>query len=419
MYGLIDCNNFFVSCERVFNPSLRGRPVVVLSNNDGCAVAMSNEAKAIGITRGVPLYQVRHLVDRFGVRVFSSNFRLYGDMSARVMSILSEMAPEVEVYSIDEAFFRPADIKDVDLPAYGRSLVSRVRRCTGIPTSVGLAPTRTLAKVAARFAKKFPGYRGACVIDSEAKRRKALQLTEVGDIWGVGRRLTKRFTAMGIRTALDLADMPDERMKEQNVVLRRTWQELNGTPCIDIDHAPRDQKQMCCSRSFSTSITRIDDLAAAVSMFAGNVGKRLRRAGICAASVSVFIHTNHFRPDEPQHYNTCTVPLPEPTDDTLAITAAAVDALRRAFRRGYAYKKAGVLINEIVPKDSAQPSLFVEASERAKRDRLMSVLDHINTSAATFEKVHTASFSPLAQHIRSERKSRHFSTSLADVITIT
>ncbi len=418
MYGLIDCNNFFVSCERVFNPSLRGVPVVVLSNNDGCAVAMSNEAKAIGITRGVPLYQVRDLVDRYNVRVFSSNFRLYGDMSARVMSILSEMAPEVEVYSIDESFFRPGDIKPDALQDFGRALVHRVRRCTGIPTSVGLAPTRTLAKVAARFAKKFPGYKGACVIDTEAKRRKALQLTDIGDVWGVGRRLSKRFSGLGLRTALDLADLTDDYMKTQNVVLRRTWQELNGTPCIDIDHAPRDQKQMCCSRSFQPSITTFDDLSAAISIFAGNVGKRLRRNQICAVTVSVFIHTNHFRPDEPQYYNTFTVSLPEPTDDTLAITSAAVEALRRIFRRGFAYKKAGIMINEIVPKDSAQPSLFIDADERAKRDRLMSVLDHINTSAATFEKVHTASFSPLAPHIRSERKSRHFSTALSDIITI-
>ena len=410
MYGLIDCNNFFVSCERVFNPSLRHKPVVVLSNNDGCAVAMSNEAKAIGITRGVPIFQVRHLVERYDVKVLSGNIRLYGDMSARVMSVLSTMAPDVDVYSIDESFFSPGDIRDADLPAFGHSLVSRVRRCTGIPTSVGIAPTRTLAKVAARFAKKFPGYRGACVIDSEVKRRKALELTEVGDIWGVGRRLSKRFVAMGIRTALDLADQPDEFMKTQNVVLRRTWQELNGTPCIDIDHAPRDQKQMCCSRSFQPSITTIDDLSAAIALFAGNVGKRLRRHKICAVSVTVFIHTNHFRPDDPQYYNTATTTLPEPTDDTLAITTAAVDALRRIFRRGYAYKKAGILINEIVPKDSAQPSLFVDSDERQKRDRLMSALDHINTSAATFDMVHTASFSPLSPHIRSEKRSRHFST---------
>ena len=418
MFGLIDCNNFFVSCERVFDPSLRGVPVVVLSNNDGCAVAISNEAKALGIKRGVPLFQIKDIVGRYGVRVFSSNFRLYGDMAARVMSVLSSMTENVEIYSIDEAFFRPANVCENELQDYGRSIVHRVRRCTGIPTSVGIASTRTLAKIASKFAKKYPGYHGSCIIDTEDKRRKALKMTELGDVWGIGRRLSKHFAARGLRTALDLADMTEEQMKEYNVTVLRTWKELNGTACIDIDHDSSEQKQMCCSHSFSPCITTIDDMREAVASFAANIGTRLRRHGLCAATLSVFIHTNRFRADLDQYYNSAFVTLNEPTDDTLTITDAASRALASIFRRGYEYKKAGIIITEIVPKANVQPSLFVSQADRDRRTRLMTVVDKINTSGAMRDTVHTASFPPLSEHIRRESMSRHFTTSLADIIYI-
>lgn len=418
MFGLIDCNNFFVSCERVFDPSLRGVPVVVLSNNDGCAVAISNEAKLLGITRGVPLFQIKNIVDRYGVRIFSSNFRLYGDMSARVMSVLSAMTENVEVYSIDEAFFRPTCVSDSDLQEYGRSIVHRIRRCTGIPTSIGIAPTRTLAKVASKFAKRFPGYRSACVIDTEEKRRKALALTELGDVWGIGRRLNKHFGLRGLKSALDLADLTEDDMKEYNIVVRRTWQELNGYPCIDVEYDHRDQKQMCCSHSFSPCISTLDDLNEAISSFAANIGTRLRRHGLCAATLSVFIHTNKFRTDLDQYYNSSFITLEEPTDDTLSITSAASKALRAIFRRGYDYKKAGIIVTEIIPRDKVQPSLFVEQTDRDRRRRLMSAIDRINTSSSMRDKVHAASFTPISAHIKRESMSRHFTTSLADIILI-
>ncbi len=418
MFGLIDCNNFFVSCERVFDPSLRDVPVVVLSNNDGCAVAVSNEAKLIGIKRGAPLFQIQNIVDRYKVRVFSSNFRLYGDMSARVMSVLSSMTENVEIYSIDEAFFQPSCVADSELQEYGRSIVGRIRRCTGIPASVGIAPTRTLAKVASRFAKKYAGYHSACVIDTEEKRRKALALTETGDVWGIGRRLSKHFSMRGLKTALDFADLSDGQISEYNVTVRRTWQELNGTPCIDVERVEQDQKQMCCSHSFSPCITTIDGLNEAVSSFAANIGKRLRSHRLCAVTLSVFIHTNRFRTDLDQYYNSAFVTLDEPTDDTLAITAAAHHALRTVFRRGYDYKKAGIIVTEIVPKDKAQHSLFIDGFSRERRQRLMAAIDAINTDSGSRDKVHLASFSPIASHIKRERMSRHFTTSLADIIFV-
>jgi len=418
MFGLIDCNNFFVSCERVFDPSLRDVPVVVLSNNDGCAVAISNEAKSIGIKRGAPLFQIQNIVDRYKVRVLSSNFRLYGDMSARVMSVLSSMTENVEVYSIDEAFFQPICVSEKELQEYGRSIVSRIRRCTGIPTSIGIAPTRTLAKVASKFAKKYSGYRSACVIDTEEKRRKALALSELGDVWGIGRRLNRHFSMRGLKTALDFADLSDEQISEYNISVRRTWQELNGTPCIDVDRVEQDQKQMCCSHSFLPCISTIEGLNEAVSSFAANIGTRLRRHKLCAVTLSVFIHTNRFRTDLDQYYNSAFITLDEPTDDTLAITAAAHQALRAIFRRGYDYKKAGIIVTEIVPKDKVQRSLFIDGSSRERRQRLMAAIDAINTDSGSRDKVHLASFSQIASHIRRERMSRHFTTSLADIIFV-
>lgn len=419
MIGLIDCNNFFVSCERVFDPSLRGRPVIVLSNNDGCAVAMSNEAKAAGIKRGAPYFQIKDLCQRLGVAVLSGNHRLYGDMSSRVMATIAETIPEIEVYSVDECFIRFDRWPVADIEDASHDIVKRVRRNTGIPTSLGLAHTKTLAKVAARFAKKYAGYRSVCVIDTDEKRRKALALTEVEDVWGIGRRLGRKMRAAGINTALDLADMPRERVRRMvNVTGERTWRELNGEACIEFETVSPDKKQICCSRSFANMIFEPEPLFEAIAAFAAIASRKLREQHSAASSVSVFIHTNPHREDMEQYYATNYVHLEEAVSDVMTITSAAIAALRPIYRRGYGFKKAGILISDITRADAIQPSLFTDPADRARRGRLMAAMDAINAGSLTRDRVHVATQSPLDSCVRCEHASRRYSTRLSDIIKV-
>lgn len=275
MFGLVDCNNFYASCERVFNPSLNGKPVVVLSNNDGCVIARSNEAKALGIKMGVPAYQIKELVENKVVHAFSSNYTLYGDMSGRVMTILTELTPEIEVYSIDEAFINLDGIRDIQ--SLGTEVVDRVTRGTGIPVSLGIAPTKTLAKVANKFAKKYPAYNRLCIIDSEEKRIKALKLFEIGDVWGIGRRQAAKLERQGVKTAYDFTQLSGAWVrKNMTVVGERTWKELRGFSCIDMESAPPAKKQICTSRSFGKMLTDIEPLTEAIATHASTCAKKLR-----------------------------------------------------------------------------------------------------------------------------------------------
>ena len=419
MTGLIDCNNFFVSCERVFNPALREKPVAVLSNNDGCIVALSNEAKSLGLKRGDPYFKVKAVCDRYGVQIFSGNHRLYGDMSSRVMATMSAIVPEIEIYSIDEAFLHFDGWKDDEIESAGREIVRRIRRDTGIPTSLGFASTKTLAKIAARFAKKYPGYRSVCGIRDEVSRRKALALCPIGDVWGIGRRLLKKFNRIGIDTALQFADMSDEYVKRlMNVTGERTWRELNGESCIEMEEVEPARKQMCCSRSFGTMITDFDGLRQAVVIFATALSRKLRENGLAAVSMSVFIHTNAFREDLKQYYNSAHRQLFEATSDTLALSSMATECLKSIYRQGYSYKKAGVMINEIVDAGAVRQSLFVDSASRERRSRLMGVIDQINSASLSHDTVHPAAYSPVESLVRSERRSRLFSMRMSDIITV-
>jgi nucleotidyltransferase/DNA polymerase involved in DNA repair len=395
MIGLIDCNNFFVSCERLFRPDLAGKPVVVMSNNDGCAVAMSNEAKALGIKRGLPIYQLRQIINRYNVTTISGNHRMYGNISSRVMATIGSIVPEMDIYSIDEAFIDMSLWEGKALVETGHKIVSKVRRDVGIPTSLGIAPTKTLAKIAARFAKKYPGYRGVCIIDNDDKRRKALALTEIDEVWGIARRLGKRLRQYNINTALDFAELPlSEVRKIINVMGERSWRELNGEPCIDHDTAEPLNKQICTSRSYKKSIDDPELLKEAVADYSAKVARRLREQGGCAKSVTVFIQTNSFRPELPQHFGSTTIQLDEATDDTLAITSAAVRAVDSLFRPGYAYRRAGVTVNEIVNHNAVQQNLFSVPGRREKRQRLMTVIDSINAGEDTRGMVRSASSVP-------------------------
>lgn len=336
MIALVDCNNFYASCERAFNPNWNNRPVVVLSNNDGCVIARSNEAKALGIKMGVPAYQIKNEIERYGIGVFSSNYTLYGDMSNRVMTMLSSYSPNIEVYSIDECFLDFSGFERYDLKEYGEEIVRTVSKGTGIPVSMGIAPTKTLAKVANKFAKKYKGYKGVCIIDTEEKRIEALKRTEIGDVWGIGHRYTKRLALYGVSTAYDFAQMPKAWVRQQmTVVGERTWKELNGEPCIDLELVTPDKKQICTSRAFGEAISEIEGLEEAVSSYASICAGKLRKQRSCAQVLMVFIHTNNFREDLPQYFQNCVVKLPVPTNNTPEIVHYALIALRNIYRKGY------------------------------------------------------------------------------------
>lgn len=374
MFGLMDCNNFYASCERVFNPALNGKPVVVLSNNDGCVIARSNEAKALGIKMGVPAYQIKDLVSSHGVAVFSSNYTLYGDMSGRVMSILAGLAPELEVYSIDEAFINLDGIQDIQ--SLGTRIVNQVTRGTGIPVSLGIAHTKTLAKVANKFAKKYPAYNRLCIIDTEEKRIKALQLTNIGDVWGIGRRQAAKLEKQGVKTAYNFTLLSGAWVrKNMTVVGERTWKELRGISCIDMESAPPAKKQICTSRSFGKMLTDIDTMAEAIATHASTCAKKLRKQKSYAISLMVFIHTNNFREDLPQYWKNTVLHLPVPTNGTQEIVHYALAGLKTIFMNGYQYKKAGVIITEIT--EGAQLGLF-DSVDREKRERLQQAIDKIN-----------------------------------------
>lgn len=427
MFGLIDCNNFYVSCERVFHPDLWAKPVVVLSNNDGCIVAQSPEVKKLGIQRGTPLYKVKHLIDKYKITIFSSNYTLYGDMSSRVMRILADNAPNIDVYSIDEAFLDLHGMDLIDKRVYGENLVKTVRRSTGIPTSLGIAPTKTLAKIASRFAKKYPAYNGCCIIETVEQREKALKMTRVSDVWGIGYRSVKKLQSHGVFTAWDLTQQSQEWVQHMlTIVGVRTWKELQGMPCIHTADAP-EKKSICTSRSFGRSVTSYDDLAESVSNFAARCAKKLRAQKSVCALVSVFIKTNKHRKDLDQYFNTQYIQLPVPVSDTPEIIAAALKGLRMIYQEGFQYKKSGVILQEISSASAVQQDLFDE-TDRRKLNALSSVMDQINNHGGQ-EYVRMAAQgvpafegdnaqNKAAWCLKEEFKSKCYTTKLKDVISV-
>lgn len=419
MYALVDCNNFFVSCERVFQPQLEGRAVVVLSNNDGCVVARSNESKAMGIKMGTPFFKVKHFVESGALEVRSSNYALYGDLSARVMSILAETVPHIEIYSIDEAFLHLDGISREAVPGLCRDLVARIRRWVGIPVSIGVAPTKTLAKIASHFAKNYPGYKGVCMMDSDAKRLKALELTPIEDVWGVGRRLAPRMHASGIRTALDYVTRPESWVRSNfNIPGVRTWEELQGRACVEEDREER-RKSICTSRSFADMISDEDELCLRVSDFAASCAHKLREEGSAAGEVTTFLYTNRFREDMRQYFPSATVRLAVAANSTHEIVGAALRAFRTIYRPEYMYKKAGVIVNAIVPADAVQSSLFDNDEElRDRQERLSKLMDAVNAGGNSLLRLASQRSGHYADGIRSEYRSRLYSTSLDDIIEI-
>lgn len=421
MFALVDCNNFFVSCERVFQPQLEGRPVVVLSNNDGCVVARSNEAKAMGIKMGTPFFKIRGLTDRGVVEVRSSNYQLYGDMSARVMRMLRGFVPEVEVYSIDEAFLLLGDMKPEQYMPLCRSIVAQIRSWTGIPVSIGLAPTRTLGKMASHFAKRYPAYRGVCAIDNEQKRLKALSLTPVKEIWGVGWRGAPKLEAAGVRTAADLVARPEEWVyRNMGIGGVRTWRELRGIPCISRELEERRQS-ICTSRSFAEMIQDRDELAARVSDFAAACARKLRKEGSVAGKVAVFLGTNRFREDLPQYNPVGEIELDPPDNSTQEIVKAALLVLDRIYSPGFYYKRAGVTVGDTGSSQLVQASLFEQEEEtlnRGKEAALSDLMDRINSQGGNLLRLGVQRPGHYSDGIRREHCSRRYSTDWDELLEI-
>jgi DNA polymerase V len=379
MYALADCNNFFVSCERVFNPGLNGRPVVVLSNNDGCAVSRSNEAKALGIKMGVPLYQIRDIVEKYRVAVFSSNFALYGDMSGRVHMTLQQLAPAIEIYSIDEAFLDLRGMEHTDLDAFAKKTSALCLRNTGIPVSIGVAPTKTLAKVASKVCKSRPELQGGYFLHEQEQIERILPTIAVEDIWGIGRRYARMLHGYGIHTAAAFVSLPpDWVQKQMSIVGLRTWKELRGESCIEFsDHVP-PKKQICISRSFAREICDFDALSQQVSLFASMVCEKLRRQKSASYQAIVFLLTNRFKENVPQQCESRMITFPVATSSTLEINKAVLKELRVLYKKGYGYKKAGVVLTGIIPEEAVQLDLY-DTTDRMKHSRLMKVMDEVNT----------------------------------------
>jgi len=431
MYALIDVDNCYVSCERVFRPDLMGKPVVVLSNNDGCVVARSNEAKMLGVKDGTPFYQLRDLFPQHNIYAFSSNYELYADMTRRLMNIVRNAAPEFHRYSIDEGFCILKGKEDVNLKSWGENLFLQIFQGLGMPVSIGIAPTKTLAKVASKFAKKFPAYNHCCIIDDDNKREIALRLFPIGDVWGIGRRWERKLNAMGVHSAYDFAQHTQSWVRASfNIVAERTWKELNGMDCIPIDDMEMvTKKSIITSRSFPKNITNMEEVKTHVANYAARCAAKLRRQHSVAQVIGVFVDTNHFREDLPQYGMFRTVTLPTPTASTIPITEAALKCLEMVFLQGYQYKKAGVMVMGISQVSAVQANFMdYDAEKYEKMRKIDEVMDHINkiNGAETIvlgAQQYTAKdgkgkAESFAQAVKRDLKSPFYTTRWSDIIEV-
>jgi DNA polymerase V len=385
MYGIVDCDNCYVSCERVFRPDLEGKCVVVLSNNDGCVVARSNEAKALGIKEGVPYFKLSQQFPNQKIAVFSSNYELYGELTARVVSIISQEAPSYFRYSIDECFVYLDGMEKIDLHKWGVNLHHRIKKSVGMPVSIGLAPNKTLAKIASKLAKKYEAYRHCCIIDEDYKRIAALKWLPIEDVWGIGRRYAAKLQSLGCKIAYDFAEHHKEWVRQtfNNINIVRTWQELNGEDCVPNEVLAK-KKSICTSRSFNGMIGDFETLRTQVANYAARCAEKLRKQDTVASIVGVFLSTNPFREDLLQYWNFQDTRLITPSSSTIPIVQAATDVLRSIYKEGYQYKRGGVIVMGISPKSPIQQDLFdLTAEQIEKYNKLDKVIDRINRRYGT------------------------------------
>jgi len=448
MIGLADCNNFYCSCERVFRPDLIGNPVVVLSNNDGCVIARSEEAKALGYKMGDPFYQVKEKLEAEGVAIFSSNYTLYGSLSNRVMSMLSHYSPHIDQYSIDESFFDvdlsmaerffQDNLKENDtflnneslLHQYGAKISADVLRAVGIPISIGIAETKTLAKIGSKFAKKYKGYQGCCLIDTDERRHKALSLFPIKDVWGIGRQISRKLDYMGIRTAAQFADKKESWVRSHfNITTVRTWKELNGESCISIEELPQ-KKSICTSRSFAAEgISDKDVVEEAVANFAVHCAEKLRHQGSVCQGITVFAWTSRFNENVPEYTIHDSLTLPIATNAQEEIVGAALSILRAKYPKSMAdsrpdrpdmsfhFKKAGVILWQISPDHPRQQDLF-DTIDRSRQKALMEAIDAINRKNGYGTIRQAIQGTDCRFDLKREYMSKQFTTNIHDILKV-
>lgn len=379
MFALVDCNNFYVSCERLFNPKLHNRPVVVLSNNDGCVVSRSNEAKRLGVAMGEPIFKIRDLVRKHNIAVLSSNFALYGDLSARVMSIITHSMPEVSIYSIDEAFIDLTTMaRDLDVYSMCVKLAQKIEKCTGIPVSIGIASSKTLAKVANHVAKKQGAAERVFYLDSHQKITDTLKCFKVRDVWGIGRQLEKKLNSMGVNTAAELLLLPQATINNSfNIVMQRTVLELQGESCIALQDNSANKQQIMVSRSFGHRVTILEDLQEALVTYASTACEKLRKQHSVAGGLYVFLHTGLHGAAATVYKNSTYIHLPSSSCDTRTIIHYAKHGLRSLFREGFRYQKVGIILCDLSAAQNRQADLFAD-NNLAQSEELMQLMDHIN-----------------------------------------
>ena len=429
-FAVVDCDNCYVSCERVFRPDLNGKPVVVLSNNDGCVVARSNEAKKLGIKAGTPYFKLAQQFPDQKIAVFSSNYELYGDLTGRVMAIIQQEAPDYFRYSIDEAFVILKGMENVNLKAWGEQLHKTIKQRVGIPVSIGIALTKTLAKIASHYAKHYAGYNHCCLIDDDEKRKKALKLYPIDEVWGIGRRYAAKLENLGIHTAFDFAERSREWINAtfNKVVVLRTWRELNGEDCVPNDE-PAKKKSICVSRSFPGMIGDIDQLKSYIANYAARCAEKLRKQNTVASVVGVFISTNPFREDLGQYNNFAEVSLLTPSNSSITIVKKAMEALEKIYRTGFQYKRAGVIVMSMETGGGIQTNfLDFDAEQFEKMKRLDKVLDRLNKVNGTETvilgsqqfrgKDSSGKSTRFADAIKHEFKSPNYTTRWSDIIEL-
>ena len=416
MFALVDCNNFYASCERVFNPNLQHKPIVILSNNDGCIIARSDEAKKLGIPMGAPIFKYRTLIANHNVKVFSSNYSLYGDMSSRVMSILKQFTPDIQVYSIDESFLKLEGFEGYNLTDYGMSMKNRILKWTGIPTCAGIAPTKALSKVANKIARKYPNQtKGVYVIDTEVKRINALKWTKIKDIWGIGKKLSNRLAIKGCKNAYDFTQLSESWVKSNlSVIESRLQRDLLGIPTLDLE-IQKSKKSISTTRTFEKPILDLDNIKERVSTFAFVSGEKLRRQNSHCHMIIVILRSNFFREDLKQHYATKVISLPYPTNSSLVLSNYAIKAIEDIFKKGIAYKKAGIILTGLVPSNNYQLNIF--DWENSNHQPLMKAIDKINYRFSNKIKLANQDLKKTWK-MKQDHLSPNYTTNLQDIIKV-